>query len=186
MTRIIAGAAGGRRLSVPAGQGTRPTSDRAREALFSSLESTLVGGLVGRRFLDLYAGSGAIGLEALSRGAAHATLVESDAKALRVLRQNVAALGLGAEVVGLTVERAVAAPARAPFDVVFADPPYSLAWADLAGVLAHLLSGGWLTEDAVVVVERPSRERGWAWPEGLEEVRSRAYGEAVLRYARRS
>lgn len=186
MTRIIAGAAGGRRLAVPDGQGTRPTSDRAREALFSSLESTLVGGLVGRRFLDLYAGSGAVGLEALSRGASHATLVESDAKALRTLRQNVTALGLAAEVVGMTVERAVAAPARAPFDVAFADPPYSLPPAELAAVLADLLAGDWLTPDGVVVVERPSRERDWVWPTGLEELRHRAYGEAVLRYARRS
>ena len=186
MTRIIAGVAGGRRIAVPEGQGTRPTSDRAREALFSSLESTLVGGLVDRRFLDLYAGSGAVGLEALSRGASHATLVESDPKALRTLRQNVTTLGLAAEVVALTVERAVSAPARAPFDVVFADPPYAVAASDLAAVLTALLVGEWLTDDAVVVVERPSRERDWAWPEGLEEVRSRAYGEAVLRYARRS
>ena len=186
MTRIVAGVCGGRRISIPEGKGTRPTSERAREGLFSSLESALVGGLVGRRFLDLYAGSGAVGLEALSRGAGHAALVESDTKALRSLRQNVSALGLHAEVIGMSVERAVAAPALAPFDVVFADPPYALAPSDLAEVLGSLVAGGWLTDDAVVVVERPSRERDWSWPDGLEGERSREYGEAVLRYARRS
>src|SRR3954467_326701 len=101
MTRIVAGAGGGRRLQVPAGRRTRPTSERAREGLFSSL-----GDLTGARFLDLYAGSGAVGLEALSRGAAQATLVESDAGALRVIRTNAAALGLpGSDVRAGTVER---------------------------------------------------------------------------------
>jgi 16S rRNA (guanine966-N2)-methyltransferase len=93
MTRIIAGVAGGRRLTVPDGKGTRPTSDRAREGLFSTLVS-LLGPLAGVRVLDLYAGSGAVGLEALSRGAGHALLVDADPKAVSALRRNVAALGL--------------------------------------------------------------------------------------------
>jgi 16S rRNA (guanine966-N2)-methyltransferase len=185
VTRIVAGEARGRRITVPEGKGTRPTADRVREALFSALEAAL-DGLAGRRFLDLYSGSGAVGLEAVSRGAGHATLVESDAKALRVVRANAATLGLAVDIVGLPVERVVAAPALAPYDVVFADPPYSLPGPALSAVLSDLLAHGWLTPDAVVVVERPSRERDWAWPEGLEESRAREYGEAVLRYARRS
>ncbi|MFV2120379.1 RsmD family RNA methyltransferase, partial [Streptomyces sp. Act-28] len=91
MTRVIAGAAGGRRLAVPPGNGTRPTSDRAREGLFSTWQSFL-GTLDGIRVADLYAGSGAVGLEALSRGAAHALLVEADARAARTVRENVRAL----------------------------------------------------------------------------------------------
>ena len=186
MTRIVGGAAGGRRISVPEGKGTRPTADRVREALFSALEAALDGGLSDRRFLDLYAGSGAVGLEAASRGAGHVTLVESDPRALKVLRANAQLLGVRADVVGQPVERVVAAPAVAPYDVVFADPPYALSSAALAEVLRDLLAGGWLTDDALVVVERPSRERDWEWPAGLEESRAREYGETVLRYARRS
>ncbi len=96
MTRIVAGTLGGRRLTVPAGQGTRPTSDRVREALFSSLEAMI--DLDGSRFADLYAGSGAVGFEACSRGAAHVLLAESDAKAARIVRGNIATLGVGAAV----------------------------------------------------------------------------------------
>src|SRR4051812_3010580 len=122
MTRVIAGTAGGRRLAVPPGTGTRPTSDRAREALFSTWQS-LRGTLDGARVADLYAGSGAVGLEALSRGAAHVTLVEADARAAAVIRANIAALGLpGAELRTARAERTVAegAPAQ-PYDVVFLD-----------------------------------------------------------------
>ncbi|WP_143626328.1 RsmD family RNA methyltransferase, partial [Streptomyces viridosporus] len=99
MTRVIAGAAGGRRLAVPPGNGTRPTSDRAREGLFSTWQALLGGPLDGERVLDLYAGSGAVGLEALSRGAGHTLLVEADARAVRTVRDNARTLGLpGAEV----------------------------------------------------------------------------------------
>jgi 16S rRNA (guanine966-N2)-methyltransferase len=105
MTRVIAGSAGGRRLSVPAGRDTRPTSDRAREGLFGTIEA-LHGPLVGANVLDLYAGSGAVGLEALSRGAARALLVEADQRAVKVIRANIAALGLpGATVAADRVER---------------------------------------------------------------------------------
>jgi 16S rRNA (guanine966-N2)-methyltransferase len=187
MTRIIAGTAGGRRISVPEGRNTRPTSDRAREALFSSVQSDL-GSLDGVRTMDLYAGSGAIGLEALSRGAAHALLVEADRRAAQVLRGNIQTLGLpGARLVADRVERVIGADnTGAPYDLVVADPPYAVTDAEVAGVLADLVGRGWLAEDAVVVVERSKRGAEPSWPEGLERDRSRVYGEAVLWYARPS
>lgn len=186
MTRVVAGAARGRRLAVPPGQGTRPTSDRAREALFSTLESMLgaAGSMAGRRVLDLYAGSGAVGLEALSRGAAHALLVESDGRAARTITANVAALGLpGAVVRHGTVERMLSEGLPGPaYDVVFADPPYEVPDATLAALLRQLRPA--LADDAVVAVERATRGGRWAWPEGYAGVRSRRYGEATLWYGR--
>jgi 16S rRNA (guanine966-N2)-methyltransferase len=185
VTRIVAGAARGRRLAVPPGEGTRPTSDRAREALFSALGS-LIRAWAGRRLLDLYAGSGAVGLEALSRGAAGVVLVESDAKAARTITANVAAVGLpGAEVRRTTAELAVRSLAVAggpPFDVVFADPPYDLGNDRLGEVLLALRPA--LTADAVVAVERSTRGGTWEWPAGYEGLRSRRYGEATLWYGR--
>ena len=183
MTRVIAGAARGRRLQVPPGDGTRPTSDRAREALFGTLES-LLGAWAGRRVLDLYAGSGAVGLEALSRGAAHALLVEADARAARTLAVNVATLGLaGAELRRGRVERVAAHGLPGPaYDVVFADPPYDLTDDELRTVLADLRPA--VADAAVVVVERATRGGAWTWPAGYEEVRSRRYGEATLWYGR--
>ena len=178
MTRIVAGTHRGRRLDVPAGSGTRPTADRAREGMFSSLQSLL--DLDGARVLDLYAGSGALGLEALSRGAARATLVESDERSLVALRANAARLALQADVVAQPVERFLAGP-PAPYDLVVLDPPYEL---DVDPVLAALPP--WLAEDAVVVVERRRRGPAPAWPPGVVEERSRAYGEAVLWYGSRS
>ena len=125
---MIAGEAGGRRLAVPVGRDTRPTSDRAREGLFATIVS-MVGPLTGARVLDLYAGSGAVGLEALSRGAEHVLLVESGARAGRVIRENIEAIGLaGAEVITDRVERVLArGPSGGRYDIVFADPPYALA-----------------------------------------------------------
>jgi 16S rRNA (guanine966-N2)-methyltransferase len=187
--RIVGGAAGGRRIAVPPGRGTRPTSDRTREALFSALDALT--DLDGAHVLDLYAGSGAVGLEAVSRGAAHAFLVESDRGALTVLRRNVAGLGL-AGVVAATgaVERfaATAPPAAAapPYHLVFADPPYALTADALAGVLTDLAANGWLAPGAVVVVERSSRDPDWEWPSPLVALRSRRYGEATLWYGRAS
>ncbi|WP_262391639.1 16S rRNA (guanine(966)-N(2))-methyltransferase RsmD [Nocardiopsis sp. CNR-923] len=185
MTRIIAGAAGGRRIAAPDGRTTRPTSDRAREALFSSVQSDL-GSLEGLRVMDLYAGSGAIGLEALSRGAAHALLVEADRKAARVVRDNIGALGLpGARLVADRVERVVAAPSPGePYDLVVADPPYAVGDEEVAAMLSGLVRNAWLAEDALVVVERSKRGAEPAWPEGLVRERRRGYGEAVLWYAR--
>ena len=174
--RIVAGTHRGRRLAVPTGRGTRPTSDRAREGLFSSLLSLV--DLEGARVLDLYAGSGALGLEALSRGAGAATLVESDERALTVLRANAASLGLAAEVVAEPVERFLAGPPQ-PYDVVVLDPPYDL---DVDPVLVALVP--WAGD--VVVVERRTRGPAPTWPAGLEPLRSRRYGEATLWYGSRS
>jgi 16S rRNA (guanine966-N2)-methyltransferase len=184
VTRVVAGAARGRRLAVPPGRATRPTSDRAREALFSTLES-LVGALAGRRFADLFAGSGAVGLEALSRGAAHVLLVDDDTAAVRTARANVRAVDLaGAEVRHDRVERVVAhPPATGPYDVVFLDPPYELADEALAAVLLRVVEQEWVVPDAVVVVERSSRTP-WSWPPGYVAERSRRYGEATLWYGR--
>jgi 16S rRNA (guanine966-N2)-methyltransferase len=183
MTRIIAGLAGGRRLKVPR-TGVRPTGDRAREGMFNSLGSLL--DLDGARVLDLYAGSGALGLEALSRGAAEAVFVELGGGVLPVLRANVAAVGLpGARVVQGSVPTVVAGPAPAAFDLVLADPPYAVPVDEVLGVLRSL-TGGWLAPEAVVVVERSSREEPWEWPTPLVGLRDRRYGEAVLRYGRSS
>src|SRR4051794_623229 len=135
MTRIIAGEARGRRLQVPVGDVTRPTSDRAREGLFSSLQS--LGDVDGARVLDLYAGSGAVGLEALSRGALSATLVEDDPSALNAIRDNIAHTKLaGAHVVPMKVEQFLAAEPEPRYDVVFLDPPYDT---DVAPVLQALV-----------------------------------------------
>jgi len=184
MTRLISGVAGGRRLKVPAA-GVRPTGDRAREGLFNSLGSLL--DLDGARVLDLYAGSGALGLEALSRGAAEAVFVESGAKVLPVLRANLAGVGLpGARVVAGSVPTVVAGPAPGAFDLVLADPPYAVEVEEVLGVLRSLAGNGWLAPDAVVVVERSSREEPWEWPTPLAGLRDRRYGEALLRYGRAS
>ncbi|KUH38469.1 MULTISPECIES: 16S rRNA (guanine(966)-N(2))-methyltransferase RsmD [Streptomyces] len=185
MTRVIAGTAGGRRLAVPPGNGTRPTSDRAREALFSTWES-LLGTLDGIRVADLYAGSGAVGLEALSRGASHVLLVEADARAARTVRENVRALGLpGAEVRTGRAEQAAAGPAPAePYDAVFLDPPYAVPDDDLREILLTLRSQGWLAQDALVTVERSTRGGAFGWPEGFEPLRSRRYGEGTFWYGR--
>jgi 16S rRNA (guanine966-N2)-methyltransferase len=186
MTRVIAGRAGGRRLSVPPGTGTRPTSDRAREGLFSTWQSLLGGPLDGERVLDLYAGSGAVGLEALSRGAGHTLLVEADARAARVVRENVRSLGLpGAEVRAGKAEHVIrTAPPAEPYDLVFLDPPYAVTDDDLREILLTLHSEGWLAEQALVTVERSTRGGTFQWPDGFEAIRSRRYGEGTFWYGR--
>jgi 16S rRNA (guanine966-N2)-methyltransferase len=182
VTRVIAGTAGGRRLSVPAGRDTRPTSDRAREGLFATVHS-LLGDLGGLRAADLYAGSGAVGLEALSRGAAHVLLVESSARAAKVIRANVEALGLrGAEVVADRVERVLRQPPPEPYDLVFADPPYAVPDQAVLAMLEALRDNGWLAPDALVAVERPTRGGPFAWPGGYAGSRARRYGEGTLWY----
>jgi 16S rRNA (guanine966-N2)-methyltransferase len=186
MTRVIAGKAGGRRLTVPPGNGTRPTSDRAREGLLSTWESLLGGPLDGERVLDLYAGSGAVGLEALSRGAAHTLLVEADARAARTIRENVRSLGLpGAEVRSGKAEQIIRTPApAAPYDIVFLDPPYAVTDHDLREILLTLRSGGWLAPEAIVTVERSTRGGEFHWPDGFEALRARRYGEGTFWYGR--
>ncbi|MDF5753325.1 16S rRNA (guanine(966)-N(2))-methyltransferase RsmD [Spongiactinospora sp. TRM90649] len=185
MMRVIAGSAGGRRLAVPAGRGTRPTSDRAREGIFSSVGSML-GPLTGARVLDLYAGSGAVGLEALSRGASHALLVESDAKAARAIKANIAALGLpGAELAVDRVERVVGREcAGEPYDFVFADPPYAVGGQEVTLVLARLGENGWLAPGALIAVERETRGQDLEWPADIDKERARRYGEATVWYGR--
>ncbi|MFH9009867.1 16S rRNA (guanine(966)-N(2))-methyltransferase RsmD [Streptomyces sp. NPDC017943] len=186
MTRVIAGAAGGRRLAVPPGTGTRPTSDRAREGLFSTWQSLLGGPLDGERVLDLYAGSGAVGLEALSRGAGHTLLVEADARAVRTVRENVKNLGLpGAEVRSGKAEQIIrAAPPAEPYDLVFLDPPYAVTDDDLREILLTLRSEGWLAAEALVTVERSTRGGEFRWPEGFAPLRARRYGEGTFWYGR--
>jgi 16S rRNA (guanine966-N2)-methyltransferase len=184
MTRIISGTAGGRRLAVPAGRATRPTSDRAREGLFSTA-TAIRGTLEQSAVLDLYAGSGAVGLEALSRGAADVLLVEADARAARVIRDNIAALGLpGARVLADRVDRALRrGPGdHARRDLVFADPPYAASQDEVERMLAALLEHGWLAPAALIVVERATRSGPPPWPRGYLPDRSRRYGEATLWY----
>src|ERR1044071_5127099 len=152
MTRIIAGTHGGRRLSAPPGVLTRPTSDRVREAFFSALESMI--DLSGVRFADLYAGSGAVGLEALSRGADFTLLVEADARAGRGIRDNIVALRVGNAarlVTGKVAQVVEGPPEGGAYDVVFADPPYAVTDAELVEVQQSLIDFGWLTPDAVVI-----------------------------------
>ncbi|SHF61003.1 16S rRNA (guanine966-N2)-methyltransferase [Jatrophihabitans endophyticus] len=184
MTRIIAGQAKGRRLAVP-GAGTRPTSDRAREGLFNTLAATMP--LDGARVLDLFAGTGAVGLEALSRGAAAAVFVESNRRAVEVLRRNVETVGLpGARVVPAPVSRFLGDGPGEPFDLVFADPPYADGDDAVSGVLAALATAPWLAADALVVVERSSRAVSAGWTdEWLTAVGEKRYGEALLWYGRR-
>jgi 16S rRNA (guanine966-N2)-methyltransferase len=184
VTRVIAGKAGGRRLRVPPGQGTRPTSDRAREGLFASLVSEF-GDLNRLHVLDLYAGSGAVGLEALSRGAARVLLVESDARAAAVIKANIGAVDLpNATVITDRVERLLDRPPdgdRGRYDLAFADPPYAVTGDAVARVLTQLRNG-WLTEGALVVVERATRSGPVDWPPGYVAGKSRRYGEATFWY----
>lgn len=174
MSRIIAGTHRGRRLHVPPGLTTRPTADRAREGLFSSLLSLL--DLDGAQVLDLYAGSGALGLEAVSRGAAHATLVDNDPSALAALRTNVEDLGLPATVVDADAGRFLGG-AVTPYDLVLVDAPYDV---EVDPVLAGLRP--LVTPGAVLVVERRSRGAAPSIPEGFVAERDRRYGEATLWY----
>ena len=187
MTRIIAGVAGGRRLETPKGDRTRPTSDRVREALFSAIEARS-GSLHGLRFLDLYAGSGAIGLEAWSRGAEAVTFVESDRRTADLVARNARAIGCAvARVHAASVTATLAAGSDAPYDLVFSDPPYPLDDAAVADDLALLAAQGWLADDALVVVERGSRSPQPAWPSDLAALpgkRARKkYGETTLWFA---
>ena len=187
MTRIIAGSAGGRTLRTPPGASTRPTSDRVREAVFSALDAR--DAVRGARVLDLYAGSGALGLEAASRGAASVVLVESDHRAADVIAANARTLGLDrARVQRSTVATALAVD-PAPSDVadlVFLDPPYDLAEDALAAVLDRL-TRAWLAPDALLVVERSTRSPEPTWPDGIRlATKPKKYGETTVWYATRA
>ncbi|MCW2738564.1 16S rRNA (guanine(966)-N(2))-methyltransferase RsmD [Nocardioides sp.] len=182
MTRIIGGTAGGRRLETPRGHTTRPTSDRVREALFSAIEAR-TGSLDGLRFLDLYAGSGAVGLEAWSRGAGVVTMVEQDRRTASLITRNAAALGFSrARVIASTVSTVLQSPPAAPYDLVFSDPPYPMPDADVAADLVALVVQGWLVPGALVIVERAAKRSQVDWPDGIEEDRTKRYGETALWY----
>jgi 16S rRNA (guanine966-N2)-methyltransferase len=189
MIRIIGGAARGRRLQVPA-NGTRPTSERARAALFDRLDTML--DLAGARMLDLYAGSGAVGLEALSRGAAYASFIENDRRGADALAANLAAVtspGSGVAGRGRLLRRSVATVLaddnpNEPYDIVFADPPYALAEDELGRLLARVAEPTWTAPGAVVVLERATRGPAPTWPPRLESLASKRYGEGTLWYGR--
>ena len=182
MTRIVAGSAKGRTLAVPK-SGTRPTSERVREALFSRLDHMNV--LEGATVLDLFAGTGALGLEALSRGAARATLVEKASAAARVASANVRATGLPARVVTADVRAYLGARSgealAGEVDLVFIDPPYDIAEGDMTTVLSALAP--WVGPDSLIVVERSTRAPAPTWPPFLVLEDTRAWGETVAYFA---
>lgn len=191
MTRIIAGSARGNPLKVPPGERTRPTTDRVREAFFSAL-ATWAGGvggaaddqLAGIRLLDLYAGSGAIGLEAASRGAREVVLVDSYRRAAETIKRNAATARLTGRVrvqVSDAASFLAESPAE-PFDVIWLDPPYAVSNDEVDAVLSRLATG-WLAPDGLAVVERSSRDPGPEWPVELAEQWSRRYGETELHFA---
>jgi 16S rRNA (guanine966-N2)-methyltransferase len=183
VTRIIGGVAGGRRIAVPP-RGTRPTTDRVRESLFNIV--TARRDLSGLAVLDLYAGSGALGLEALSRGAAAALFVESDQRSAAVIARNIEALGLtGATLRRGPVASVLAAGSPSPVDLVLADPPYDIEAAEIEAVLAALTAHGWVREGTVAVVERPAGALALNWPAGWSSWPSRVYGDTRLELAER-
>ena len=187
MTRIIAGFAGSVPLTVPR-FGTRPTSDRVREAIFSALDSR--GAIEGARVLDLYAGSGALGLEAASRGAASVTLVEMSLNATQACRKNAAVVlkaapkgTLAIEITGSPVQTFLNS-SRTEWDIAFLDPPYELGAAELVHNLERLVPR--LSAAAVVVIERSSRDAELAWPAGLELEKRKDYGDTSVWWVRLS
>ncbi len=177
MTRIIAGAAGGRRLAVPST--ARPTTDRVREALFSMLAARR--DFDGLHVLDLYAGSGALGLEALSRGAASVQFIESDRRAAEVIARNIATVGLPGAVVRRGSVTTVLAGAGGPMDLVFADPPYDVSTPEVEAVLGELQR--WMAPDGVVIVERPRNAPPLTWPAGWTAWPQRRYGDTRIEAA---
>jgi 16S rRNA (guanine(966)-N(2))-methyltransferase RsmD len=164
--------------------GTRPTTDRVRESLFNVLAARI--DLAGVSVLDLYAGSGALGLEALSRGAASVVFVESDHRAAAVIAQNLALLGVEAAVRRGPVAAVLAGGADRPADLVLADPPYDVGEAEIAQMLTALVDGGWVSAGTVVVVERGTSGASLRWPDGWRSWPSRRYGDTRLELAERT
>lgn len=163
-------------------KGTRPTTDRTREALFSLLAARQ--DFEGLRVLDLYAGSGALGLEALSRGAEAVLFVENDARAVAVLSANIDTVGLpGAKVRRGSVASVLAAGADIPFDLILADPPYDVASSDVEALLASLSSGGWVGDETMIVVERSVSSPPLNWPVDWAALPTRRYGDTRLELA---
>jgi 16S rRNA (guanine(966)-N(2))-methyltransferase RsmD len=183
--RIIAGEAGGRRLSVPAGEAVRPTSDRVKESIFAALGPAR---LVGARVLDLYAGSGALGLEALSRGAAEAVFVDRDRAAGRAIQANIDSLRFGDRAVlrlRPVATLLAAGPQGPPFDLALLDPPYDTPALEVDSVLRLLVEEGWLAPDATVVAERAAGSSPLAWPAGWGSTWERCYGDTLVLFAQR-
>ncbi|MGV9712329.1 16S rRNA (guanine(966)-N(2))-methyltransferase RsmD [Gordonia sp. NPDC003424] len=185
MTRIIAGEFGGRRLKVPE-QGTRPTSDRVREAVFNILEART--DLDAARVLDLYAGSGALGLEALSRGAATAVLVDSRRAATSAIVANARGCGVVDRVTAVTrpVAAFLSTPPTAGFGLILLDPPYDIADSEIAQTLSALAAPEWLAADGIVVVERAVRAPETEWPDELEVLVTKNYGDTRVEVAARA
>ena len=186
MTRIIAGSRKGHRLRTPAHSATRPTTDRVREAAFSLIADWAGNAgapaeemLAGLSFIDLFAGSGAVALEAASRGAAPVVAVESDQATARIARGNALGTRLSVTVLAATVERTLAGQPKDRFDVVWADPPYALTGDRLAPVLAAA-SERWVAEDGLLVLERASRDPAPQWPPSVTDRWERRYGETTL------
>jgi 16S rRNA (guanine966-N2)-methyltransferase len=179
LTRIVAGDAGGRRLVVPKGDLTRPTSDRVREGLFNALDAR--GLVTGATVLDLYCGSGALGLEAASRGAASVVLVDVSRQAVDAARQNVATLDFPRVAVVLsTVKAYLARRSATASSLVFADPPYAIGQDENTEMLTALTAGGRLQSGATVLVERSTRSLEPQWPAGLVRQAVRRYGETAV------
>ena len=179
--RVIAGSAGGRRLVAPAGTGARPTTDRVKESVFAALGDER---LRDAAVLDLYAGSGALAIEALSRGASRAVLVDRERAAVHAIERNLDAIGLTERA---RVQRSEVAafvrrdpPADAPFDLALLDPPYDLPNAELEGVLDRLALPGWLVSGATVVVEQGTRGTRAALPERWAITWERGYGDTLV------
>lgn len=181
--RIVAGSLKGRRLAAPSGTATRPTADRVREALFSALESRLEDGLAGAVVLDAYAGSGALGLEALSRGATRAVFAERDAAALRALKRNIADLGV--ETVATIAPGSVLTLARrgalsgGPFSLLLLDPPYRIDRSEVRGLIEALLADDQISEGAFIVWERATGSEP-EWPATVAPVSERRYGSTTV------
>jgi 16S rRNA (guanine966-N2)-methyltransferase len=183
--RVVGGSLRGRTLAAPKSQSIRPTADRLREALFNILVHAYDNPIGGARVLDLFAGTGALGIEALSRGAAFTLFVDDGAEARALLRENVATLGLGGTSRIFRRDATKLGPAHPvePFSLAFLDPPYGKGRAEQA--LGSARAGGWLVPDALIVVEE-AKKSAFAAPEGFAEVERRAYDDTefvVLRFA---
>lgn len=181
--RIVGGRLGGRTLASPRSQAIRPTADRLRESLFNILVHAYGDPVTGARVLDLYAGTGALGLEALSRGAAFALFVDDAAEARALLRENIAALGLGGVTRIFRRDATRLGPAHPvePFSIAFLDPPYRKGLAEKALVSAR--DGGWLTQGALVVVEEAA-DAAFMTPAGFEEAERRRYDDTEAVFLR--
>jgi 16S rRNA (guanine966-N2)-methyltransferase len=179
MTRIIAGTLSGRKLLVP--DSARPTTEMVREAMFSTLNSWQAIGQ--KNVLDLFSGSGGLGFEALSRGAAHVTFVESDEKAVAILKKNAENLQVTVEIKkqsAMTFSKSKIAESLS-YDLVLIDPPYRIANDDIIEIIKNLILGAFLSEAAILVLERPTRDP-FTWPAPIEELKNKRYGDNTLYY----